>query len=126
MSDTVTCPKCNRDVIRDVLDDTQGDCPYCEKFLTPPSTVVEQWQAIRLSGVTNMLEWKTVMDVAERHEFWALIGFLTDESRVVTDQIEALSRALDSGVDPAVDPDVIREQHEQIEQQVKDLRRGKP
>lgn len=121
---TVDCVKCDREVFEEALDENKGCCPYCEKFLTPPQTVLEQYEAIRQSGVTNMLEWDTVIEVAVRHDFYTLVGFLQDESRMPTDQIEAISRGLDGDVDPAVDPEEIREEQEKVEEKVRSIRTG--
>ena len=122
---TTECVKCGLDIHEEALDEGNGHCPYCEEFLVPPQTVLEQYKAIQLSGVTNMLEWGTVLDVAMRHEFHSLVGFLTEQSRLPTKQIEAISRGLDGDVTPAMDPVEIREEHENIEEQIQNLRRGK-
>ena len=122
---TIECVQCDREVYHAALDENKGCCPYCEKFLRPPSNVLREWKAIQLSGVTNMLEWKTVIEVALRNDFYSLIGFLQEESRIPTEQVEAISRGLNEDVDPAKDPQKIREQHEQVEKKVKEIRTGR-
>lgn len=122
---TMECTGCGRDVHESALEENAGCCPFCEDFLSPPTTVLEEYEAIRQSGVTNMLEWNTVIEVAVRHDFYELVGFLQDESRMPTDQIEAISRGLDRDVDPAVDPEEIREEHERVEEKVKQIRTGR-
>lgn len=119
---SVECVECGRDVYDAALEESGGCCPYCEQFLTPPSKVLEQWQAIRLSGVTNMGEWDNVIEVASRNDFYSLIGFLQDESRIPTKQLEAISRGLDGDVEPAKDPEAIRERDEEIAEQIEELR----
>jgi hypothetical protein len=122
---TVECVDCDREVYDAALEENNGHCPYCETFLTPPKTVLQEYMAIKCSGVCNMLEWDTVMEVANRHEFHVLIGFLLDETSTTIEQIDAIGRGLENvDVEPAKDPQAIREEHEKVEQEVRNVRTG--